>query len=196
MMAQGMHGGVPFPRLWTNDRIHPTALIYRSQDRIDSLLTPSNVTTCSSASVSCSHVYTNSELVMLAALPERSHPDRLLSRYGIPQPSLVSLSLMGISDPVVLLYLPRMKSLICSSLACSTADSLSCLPWPMTFSWAQSTPVLDADQLPIHVRLESLTEISVIPLSSMSSFFSLSRPLPAAELSLSPRPPRKPPSFF
>lgn len=29
---------------------------------------------------------------------------------------------------------------ICSSLACSTADSLSCLPWPSTFSWTQSTP--------------------------------------------------------
>jgi hypothetical protein len=29
---------------------------------------------------------------------------------------------MGTSLPVVFLYCPRMKSLICSSLACSTAD--------------------------------------------------------------------------
>ncbi len=42
----------------------------------------------------------------------------------VAQPNVVGLSLIGTSLPVLLLYCPRMKSEICSSLACSTADSL------------------------------------------------------------------------
>lgn len=80
----------------------------------------------------------------------------------------VYLSAIGKSFPVVFLYWPRMKSIpmpcqqsakmhpyikagqsglgalkpeICSSLACSTADSLSCFPCPSTFSCTQSTPM-------------------------------------------------------
>jgi len=48
---------------------------------------------------------------------------------------LAYLSAIGTSLPVALLYWPRMKSEICSSLACSMALSLSCLPWPRKFSW-------------------------------------------------------------
>jgi len=60
--------------------------------------------------------------------------DGLLSGYpsqpldGSAQPNLVSLSLMGKSLPVTLLYLSLTKSEICSSFACSIADSLSCGP--------------------------------------------------------------------
>lgn len=38
-------------------------------------------------------------------------------------------------------HLSRMKSLICSSLACSMADSLSWRPCPKNFSWTKSTPI-------------------------------------------------------
>lgn len=93
----------------------------------------------------------------------------LNQRRAILLVSFVYLSATGKSFPDVFLYWPRMKSTcmwcqqnmhayigvgrwervvfgeivpeICSSLACSTADSLSCLPWPSTFSWTQSTPV-------------------------------------------------------
>ncbi|KAG5300052.1 hypothetical protein I7I50_06353 [Histoplasma capsulatum G186AR] len=80
---------------------------------------------------------------------------------------------MGNSFPVLFLYCSRIKSEIFSSLACSIALSLSCGPWPRTCSWTKSTP-----------------------LSSKSSFFSLSLPPPAAWLSLSLMPERNPPLSF
>jgi len=43
-----------------------------------------------------------------------------MTSSGLPQ----DLSAMGMSEPVTPLYWRRMASLICSSLACSTADSL------------------------------------------------------------------------
>jgi hypothetical protein len=68
-------------------------------------------------------------------------------RTTAAQPNLVSLSLIGTSLPVVLLYLLRMKSEICSSFACSTALSLSCLPWPRNLSCTKSTPRSEAISL-------------------------------------------------
>jgi hypothetical protein len=64
----------------------------------------------------------------------------LLRTSNAHQPNLVSLSLMGISPPVVLLYWPRMKSEICSSLACSIALSLLWSPAPMNFCCTKSMP--------------------------------------------------------
>ena len=55
---------------------------------------------------------------------------------------------------------------ICSSLACSTADSLSCLPWPSTFSWTQSTPVcssaVSASSRLLELRTGLLTLVEAI----------------------------------
>lgn len=54
------------------------------------------------------------------------------------------LSAMGTSLPVTLLKPLRMASEICSSLACSIADSFFCAPWCKTCSWMKSTAVLSS----------------------------------------------------
>jgi len=80
-------------------------------------------------------------------------------------PNLISLSLIGISSPLVSLYLPRTKSETCSSFACSTADSLSWGPWPRKFSYTKSIPEESStDKKDERVMYE--------PLSSIFSFFS------------------------
>lgn len=55
--------------------------------------------------------------------------------------TVLTLSATGNSLPVVSLYLLRMKSEICSSLACSAADSLDWSP-PPSFSWTKSTAAI------------------------------------------------------
>jgi len=52
---------------------------------------------------------------------------------------LQSKSTLGLCP--YLLYCPRMKSEICSSFACSTADSLLWSPWPNPYCWTASIPM-------------------------------------------------------
>lgn len=67
----------------------------------------------------------------------------LVQATNIPHahPNLVSLSSIGISLPVVLLNCLRIASEICSSFACSTADSLLWSPWPKPYCCTASMPI-------------------------------------------------------